>query len=469
MDWANMIGSLRKKLDITFTLILIAMLTVAAFGAMYASWANAPLAVTLSGVAAAIGAAVLYASASRKAFAALSKETEKRARSAAELSDERSILSAEAREAESKANEAAARAEAARNEAKALRERIAELERERHDLDERYDRLRLEAHSAETEHGAAVEALNKARDEAKAAADTYERKLRETEAEMAEARAKALAVPAALSALAESVSLDGETTELIREASELREEFRANKSGATATSAIPLARIKIEELQSGAKRLVGEMRELGKASGNILKINKLIEDIAFQTNLLALNAAVEAARAGAHGKGFAVVADEVRQLAGRAAGAAKETAGFISESSARAGSGETLAGKLSGDLDELSEAIGTLHGVHNGCLGAKDMSCLALRTNKIIEFAKKCEQRQSAIREGILAASERIIAAPQETRIPAAVPPRERPESRPIQKADSRLRPRESVVAFSPLPRRSSPDAGFESKEFGKY
>ena len=105
------------------------------------------------------------------------------------------------------------------------------------------------------------------------------------------------------------------------------------------------------------KELVTAMGDIKKASDDIAKIIKVIEEIAFQTNLLALNAAVEAARAGEHGKGFAVVAEEVRNLAQRAGTASKDIAQLIQNAVAKADSGNEITVQVAKSLDEIATGI----------------------------------------------------------------------------------------------------------------
>ncbi|MDM8535999.1 methyl-accepting chemotaxis protein [Desulfobacterales bacterium HSG17] len=103
----------------------------------------------------------------------------------------------------------------------------------------------------------------------------------------------------------------------------------SSKSAATLTQgAHELMNENISKSGQSLKRLVEltmEMTRIEADSGQMGRIIKTIDEIAFQTNLLALNAAIEAARAGEAGAGFAVVADEVRNLAMRSTDAAKDT------------------------------------------------------------------------------------------------------------------------------------------------
>jgi methyl-accepting chemotaxis protein len=101
------------------------------------------------------------------------------------------------------------------------------------------------------------------------------------------------------------------------------------------------------------EKMLESMNEINKASSQIQKVIKVIDDIAFQTNILALNAAVEAARAGEAGMGFAVVADEVKNLANKSAEAAKETASMIEDSIKKTGGGLDIATKLAEVFKEI--------------------------------------------------------------------------------------------------------------------
>ena len=80
-----------------------------------------------------------------------------------------------------------------------------------------------------------------------------------------------------------------------------------------------------KESSQRMKEMLTAMDDINQGSGEISKIIKTIEDIAFQTNILALNAAVEA-RPGRRSRqrGSRWWRDEVRNLAGKSADASKK-------------------------------------------------------------------------------------------------------------------------------------------------
>ncbi|MCP4691718.1 MAG: HAMP domain-containing protein [Desulfobacterales bacterium] len=118
------------------------------------------------------------------------------------------------------------------------------------------------------------------------------------------------------------------------------------------------AGVVVTQATDSMDELTGSMDELTVVSGEIRKIIKTIDEIAFQTNLLSLNAAVEAARAGEAGAGFAVVADEVRNLAMRSADAAKNTAELIEGVVLKIGKGSEITGSAAEAFKQLAERSG---------------------------------------------------------------------------------------------------------------
>ena len=198
--------------------------------------------------------------------------------------------------------------------------------------------------------------------------------------------------------------------ELTASMEEISTQTKLNATNATQANELALAAkegaIKGNEQMQG---MLKAMDDINESSGNISKIIKVIDEIAFQTNILALNAAVEAARAGQHGKGFAVVAEEVRNLAARSANAAKETTALIEGSIKKVEGGTKIANDTAAALNQIVEGVTKATNLVGEIATASNEQALGInQVNQGILQVSDVVQTNSATSEESAAASEEL-------------------------------------------------------------
>lgn len=202
------------------------------------------------------------------------------------------------------------------------------------------------------------------------------------------------------------------TEELAASINDVSEKVKQNADNARqANTNMDETTLEIERGDTQMKKLVKAMNGIENTSGEIEKIIKTIEDIAFQTNILSLNAAVEAARAGETGKGFAVVAEEVRNLAGRSAEAAKGTTALIQNTLTAIEMGSDMVIETEKHLNQIADRAKSVNTLIKMISSASEAQASSVeQINLGINQISSVIQTNSATAEESAASSEELSA-----------------------------------------------------------
>jgi len=190
------------------------------------------------------------------------------------------------------------------------------------------------------------------------------------------------------------------------------------------TKSVNEAEILMKETNQNASNSAKQIEELQKAMNlinenakKIVKINKVIDDIAFQTNILALNAAVEAARAGDAGRGFSVVAEQVKSLAQKSAEAAKETTDLIENVVESINSGEEKLNIVKEGSVKVSESANKVNILLDEINKAfKEQAKGATQVTKAISQVNTVVQQTAASSEETASSSEEMLSQVEQLR-----------------------------------------------------
>ncbi len=189
---------------------------------------------------------------------------------------------------------------------------------------------------------------------------------------------QAAAVEESSASLEEIAAMSRQTASLTEGAEDLMRQ-NIEKSGRSLKTLMELSR---------------SMTRIESESGQMGKIIKTVDNIAFQTGLLALNAAVEAARAGEAGAGFAVVAEEVTKLARETTTAADDTQAL-----------------LGNNLEQVTQAAAAIRGVNEDFTAIIESATLMGEKTSAVTAASK---EQSRGIEQVTVAAQEIDRATQQ-------------------------------------------------------